>query len=134
MTLYVPSAGFDPALARTTARYLEGAVFGTLFAASLATGEAARFVEAYRTRFGSEPDAFAAYAHDAFTLVRRGVLAGRATRSELGAYLTSTAGAPTLGASGGLGAARSAATALRLVTMSGGAFIPLGGAAGGPDR
>jgi len=125
VTLYVPSAGFDPALARTTARYLEGAVFGTLFAASLASGEAARFVEAYRARFGAEPDAFAAYAHDAFTLVRRGVLAGRATRSELGAYLGTTAGTPTLGASGGLGAGRAAATALRLLTMTGGTFVPL---------
>lgn len=125
VALYVPSAGFDPSLARTTARYLEGAVFGTLFSAPLATGDALTFVDAYRARFGAEPDAFAAYAHDAFTLVRAGVLAGRVTRTDLASYLTTTSGAHTLGASGGLSSARGASHALRLVTMLGGVFTPL---------
>jgi len=112
-------------LVRTAGRYLRGAIFGTLFSAALAEGEARSFVDAYTARFGAAPDAFAAYAHDAFMLIRRGVLGGRITRTDMTSYLPTTTGASTLGARGGLGTGRHPARALRLVTLSGETFTPI---------
>jgi branched-chain amino acid transport system substrate-binding protein len=125
VTVLVPSAGFDARLVRSAGRYLQGAIFGTLFSAATAEGEARSFVDAYTARFGSEPDAFAAYAHDAFTLIRGGVLSGQTTRGGMATYLSGTGGARTLGASSGLSSSRHTAHALRLVTLSGEAFTAL---------
>ena len=76
-------------------------------------------------KLSAQPDAYAAYAHDAFMLVRRGVLGGRVTRGDMTSYLPTTTGASTLGASGGLGTGRHASRALRLVTLSGETFTPI---------
>lgn len=124
-TILIPSAGFDVRLVRTAGRYLQGAIFGTLFSAALAEGEARSFVDSYTARFGAPPDAFAAYAHDAFMLIRRGVLSGRITRTDMSGYLPTTSGASTFGASGGLGTTRHPSRALRLVTLSGETFTPI---------
>lgn len=47
----------------------EGALVGTTFSANDTRAEARRFVDAFRARFGMEPDAFAALAYDATRLV-----------------------------------------------------------------
>ena len=69
----VPSAGFDPSLARTARRYLQGALFAVPFDAGNALG----FSEGYRARFSTEPNLFSAAAHDAYRIVESGLVHGR---------------------------------------------------------
>jgi branched-chain amino acid transport system substrate-binding protein len=139
----VPSVGMDARLAATAGRYLEGAIFAAPFLAPSSPAapnapapsptaplavptDLASFVAAYRAQFQSEPDVFAAYAFDAFGLVRRAVLAGAPGRAEVARWLsTSSAGTPTIGASGGLAAERRPFRAAGLVTLSGTAFSPI---------
>ncbi|MFO0711408.1 MAG: ABC transporter substrate-binding protein [Sandaracinus sp.] len=139
----VPSVGLDARLPASSGRYLQGAIFAAPFlvpavpasGASATTPtppsdavptDLASFASAYRAQFQSEPDTFSAYAFDAFGLVRRAVLAGAQGRSDVARWLTtSSAGTPTLGASGGLDAQRHPFRATGLATVSGTAFVPL---------
>lgn len=135
--LLIPSVGFDPRLVRTTGRYLQGALFVAPFVAAAVPAEplpaplastiptdALGFATVYRTRFQTDPDAFAAYAFDAFSLVRRSVLAGARGRGDVSTWLaTSSAGSPTLGASGGF-TAHAPFRAPTLVTLRGESFGP----------
>jgi hypothetical protein len=122
---------------RTTGRYLQGALFVAPFVAAAVPAEplpaplastiptdALGFATVYRTRFQTDPDAFAAYAFDAFSLVRRSVLAGARGRGDVSTWLaTSSAGSPTLGASGGF-TAHAPFRAPTLVTLRGESFGP----------
>jgi branched-chain amino acid transport system substrate-binding protein len=133
--ILVPSVGLDARLPQTTGRYLQGALFAAPYRAPAATPtvappapgvvptDAASFAAAYRARFQAEPDAFAAYGFDAFGLVRRAVLAGARGRGDVARWLaSSSAGTPTLGASGGLGANRRPFRSVSLVELSGDSF------------
>ena len=125
----------NPRLVRTTGRYLQGALFVAPYVATAASAapatppsasaiptDANGFATTYRTRFQSDPDLFAAYAFDAFTLVRRSVLAGARGRGDVAQWLTtSSAGSPTLGSSGGF-TARAPFRGPALVTLRGEAF------------
>lgn len=125
ITVLVASAGFDSRLARTAGRYLEGALFAVPFSATLATGEARTFADAYYERFGADADVFAAYAYDGFSLARRAVLAGETTREGVRAWLGRASGVSTVGASGGFDGSRGALHAARIVTLTAGSFTPL---------
>jgi branched-chain amino acid transport system substrate-binding protein len=81
--LLVPSVGFHPNLPRLAGRYLQGASFAVPFNPQSADGTTREFVQRFSESFGSEPDAFAAFAHDAYRLVRSGVEAGAMTREAL---------------------------------------------------
>jgi tetratricopeptide (TPR) repeat protein len=131
----VPSVGFDPRLARTAGRYLQGALFAAPFVAApspegvpapgpgVVPNDGVGFALAYRARFQSEPDTFAAYGFDAFGLVRRAVLAGAQGRADVARWLaSSSAGTPTLGASAGLSPARRPFRAVALVELNGDSF------------
>jgi len=132
----VPSVGLDARLPRTAGRYLQGAIFAAPFLAPPAPSTApaptagvptdlASFAAAYRAQFQSEPDGFAAYAFDGFGLVRRAVIAGATGRPEVARWLaSSSAGTPTLGASGGFSAERRPFRASALVTLTGEGFAP----------
>ena len=134
--MLIPSVGFDARLIRTAGRYLQGALFVAPYiaapapqtpaaapAASVIPTDASSFATTYRTRYQGDPDLFAAYAFDAFTLVRRSVLAGARGRGDVAQWLTSSsAGSPTVGSSGGF-AARSPFRAPSLVTLRGEVFI-----------
>ena len=139
----VPSVGLDPRLATTTGRYLQGALFAAPFLATPATTnpaptapstpgpiatptDRASFSAEYRVHYQGEPDTFAAYAFDAFLLVRRAVLAGATGRADVARWLTtSSSGTPTIGASGGLNGERRPFRATTLVTMTGTSFTPI---------
>lgn len=122
IALMVPSVGFDPRLARTTGRYLQGAIFSVPFHAPTAEGEARTFTNDFMTRFGAEPDAFAAYAYDAFGLVQRAVASGETSRAGVASWLAAGNVTPTAGASGGLDATRSARGATRILVLRGEIF------------
>ncbi len=143
----IPSVGLDPRLTASAGRYLQGAIFAAPFLATpapvtagalpavaapstpgpiAAPTDRATFSAAYRLHYQGEPDVFAAYSFDAFVLVRRAVLAGAAGRADVARWLTtSSAGSPTMGASGGLDAQRHPFRATALVTMTGTTFTPL---------
>jgi branched-chain amino acid transport system substrate-binding protein len=135
----VPSVGLDARLPATAGRYLQGAIFAAPFLAPTSapsSGAAPQgapwatdpggFVAAYRAQFQAEPDAFAAYAFDAFGLVRRAVLSGAPGRVEVARWLAgSSAGVPTVGSSGGLSPERRPFRAAGLVTLRGVEFTSL---------
>lgn len=81
--LLAPSVGFHPNLPRLAGRYLQGAYFAVPFNPQAPDPATRDFVQHFTEAFGSEPDAFAAYAHDAYRLVRSAVEAGAVTREAL---------------------------------------------------
>lgn len=125
ITLLAPSVAVDARVARAS-RYLQGALFATPFHAASADGRARAFTDAYRARFDEAPDAFAAFAYDAFELVERGVQAGRTTRGDLGRWLRDEGRSDTAGASGGLGPNRGPARSSQVLELRGDAFVPPG--------
>lgn len=124
IALLVPSVALDPRTLQTTGRYLQGASFAAPFYAPLAEGEGRTFADAFRARFGSEPDTFSAYAYDAFRLIRRAVEAGETTRAGVASRLADMHDVPTAGASGGFDATRGAVHADRILVLRGDVLGP----------
>lgn len=116
----VPAAGFDPSLARTARRYLQGALFAVPFDAAAATA----FTEGYRARFSAEPNLFSAVAHDAYRIVESGLSAGALTRSELADGLGKVRTEGNATASDGFSQARGPRIPARIETLLGEAFVP----------
>jgi ABC-type branched-subunit amino acid transport system substrate-binding protein/predicted negative regulator of RcsB-dependent stress response len=126
--LLVPSVAFDPELARSVGRYLQGAVFSVPFHAGVSPAHnpsASTFGEAFTAQFGEAPDAFAAFGHDAYKLVRRAVAAGAKTRKELLTELLKVRLREHASPSAGLSSTREAARPTRLFTLRGESFEPL---------
>lgn len=80
-----------------------GARYVTFFDASRATGtEAELFLARYRTRFGGDPDYFAAQAYDAALVIGRTIARGARTRAALRRALEEVGnGAPAIAGVGG---------------------------------
>ncbi len=117
--LLSPSIGFSPQLVRSVGRYLQGAVFSIPFnAAALNAGERA-FTDQYQRQFNAAPDAFAAFAHDAYRLVRHAVDRGARTRADVARALTQLEASDVAGPSRGFSSARAPRTATRLMQVSG---------------
>jgi ABC-type branched-subunit amino acid transport system substrate-binding protein len=125
IVLLVPSAGFDPVALRPSSRYLQGALFSAPFFADTAQGAARSFADAFLARFATAPDLFAAYAYDAFQLVRRAVESGATSREAVARWLVEAGAMPTAGASEGLGPNREARRATRLLELRGETFVPV---------
>lgn len=123
--LLVPSVGADQALLAPSARYLEGAIFSVPFDPGAAMGPEAAFRNAYETRYGLPPNAFAAFAYDAFQLVRAAVARGARSRAEVAAALPRTRGLATAGPSDGFSPSRTPARATRLMTWRGAGMVPV---------
>jgi ABC-type branched-subunit amino acid transport system substrate-binding protein len=115
----VPSAGFDPGLAHTTRRYLQGA----LFAVAFDPGRAAAFSSAYREHYQSEPNLFSATANDAFQLLKTALYGGAKTRRDLSAKLPSTRPEGALSAGLGFTPERGPARPVQIETMLGEGFV-----------
>ncbi len=124
IALLIPSVGFDERTLHASNRYLQGATFSVPFFGGLTESESVAFVAAFRTRFGSDPDAFAAYAFDAFRIVRRAVEAGALTRGDVATQLAAMHDVPTAGASGGFDATRGATRAGRILVLRGEILAP----------
>jgi ABC-type branched-subunit amino acid transport system substrate-binding protein len=119
----VPSFGYDPSLARTSRRYLQRAVFSVPFDAA----RAGAFVDAYRSAYQSDPNLFAASAHDAYRMLEAGLATGARTREALAKALASVRLPSPVGASDGFGENRGPRRAARLETLTGEAFVELAG-------
>jgi ABC-type branched-subunit amino acid transport system substrate-binding protein len=125
ISIVAPSVAFDRDLERSVGRYLQGAIFSVPFDPASASGSGARFVEAFRTQFDQTPDAFAAFAHDAYALVRKAVDGGARTRSALGAALAHASSADLAGPSPGFGADHESRHPTRLLQLQADAFVAL---------
>lgn len=124
VTLLAPSLAFDPELARQSGRYLQGALLSNPFDARATDGAAHAFVERFKAQFGATPDAFAAFAHDAYRLVRASVTAGATTRQAMAEHLGKVRPTDLVGPSPGLSSTRQPVRATRIVTLTGERFVP----------
>jgi len=123
ITLLATGIGFDPSLTRSSSRHLQGAVFSVPFHAATATGAARAFAERFTAQqLGGEPDAFAAFAYDAYRIVRSTVDAGARTRPDLAMRLAGLR-ADTASALGGFTATREPQRATRLLELQGDTFV-----------
>lgn len=92
-TWLVPSVGHSQALVQRAGRYLQDALFVSLFAPE-ANPIAREFSLVYRDQYRSEPTSFAANAHDAVTIAAFYIAQGAADRLDLRARLQQAADAP----------------------------------------
>ncbi|MFT3922382.1 MAG: penicillin-binding protein activator [Myxococcales bacterium] len=116
----VPAAGFDPSLARSSRRYLQGALFAVPFDANTAPA----FSEGYRARFSVEPNLFSAAAHDAYRIVESGLASGAMTRSELTSALAKAQAPGNATAVDGFAPGRGPRVPARIETLLGETFVP----------
>jgi branched-chain amino acid transport system substrate-binding protein len=122
ISVIAPSVGFDHGLARSVSRYLQGAVFSVPFDALTATATGEQFVERFQAQFGEAPNAFAAFAYDAYKLVRRGVDVGGNTRERLAATLPRVESFELAGPGSGFASDREPRRATRLLQLEGSQF------------
>jgi branched-chain amino acid transport system substrate-binding protein len=120
VTYLVPAAGFDPSLAQSARRYLQGAFFAVPFDAA----SAPEFAAAYRERFRSEPNLFAAAAHDAFRIVETALAGGVTSREALVDALGKVTASDTATAVDGFAGTRGPRNPLRLEMLTGETFVP----------
>jgi ABC-type branched-subunit amino acid transport system substrate-binding protein len=117
------SVAFDPSLARSAGRYLQGATFSVPFDATTAQGPAQKFAERFQAQFGERPEIFAAFAHDAYKLLRKAVDSGAKTRKAVGESLWRAQSDELAGPSDGLTADRGVRRATRLLRLRGDVFV-----------
>ncbi len=122
ITLLAPSVAFDPDLPRVSGRYLQGALFSNPFDAQSSEGPAHDFVEHFKAQYGANPDAFAAFAHDAYRLIRASIEAGATTRAALADRLTTIRPNTLAGPSPGFNAAREPERATSVFELTGDHF------------
>ncbi|HEY2736444.1 MAG TPA: ABC transporter substrate-binding protein [Polyangiales bacterium] len=125
IALLAPSVAFNANLSRLAGRYLQGALFSVPFDPDAPDGKSHEFVEHFVATFGSPPDEFAAFAHDAYALIRAGVEAGAVSRPLLAAKLTTREQADLVAAGSGFGADREALAPVDVMELSGSDFVPI---------
>jgi ABC-type branched-subunit amino acid transport system substrate-binding protein len=126
ITVLAPSVGFAPDLAGSAGRYLQGAVFSAPFDPTAVGGPPQEFADRFQKQFGSSPDMFAAFAHDAYRLVREAVEKGARTREEVAQSLQTIRYPVPAGPSQGFNATREPLQAVRLLTLEGDHFVEAG--------
>jgi ABC-type branched-subunit amino acid transport system substrate-binding protein len=124
IALLAPSVGFSVGLARLAGRYLQGAHFAVPFDAQAQSGPAHDFVVRFQEQFNSTPDAFAAFAHDAYKLVRASVEAGAITRAALANQLRSEHAGGLVAPGTGFTPQREADHAVQVLELRGSDFVP----------
>lgn len=121
--LLAPSIAFDPMLARSVGRYLQGALFSVPFDAYVADGAGRAFVDRFHAQFGEAPDAFAAFAYDAYRLARTAIDAGARSRGDLAQALLRVRSDALAGPGPGFGLDREPVRATRLWRLDGDRFV-----------
>lgn len=122
IVLVAPSVAFSPDLPKLAGRYLQGALFSVPFDPQSTQAPVPAFVQHFQEAFGSAPDMFAAFAHDAYRLVRSAVDAGATTRSALAARLPAARDAELVTSTRGFTPTREAAEATHVIELDGDVF------------
>lgn len=115
----VPAAGFDPSLATSTRRYLQGALFSVPFDAA----DAPAFVASYREKFQAEPNLFSALGSDAYRIIDSALASGAGTREDLTRALTRARLEDPAATGSGFAETRGPREPGRLKTLLGSAFV-----------
>ena len=115
----VPSAGFDPNLANTARRYLQGALFSVPFDAA----DAPEFAAAYREKFQAEPNLFSALGSDAYQIVESALASGATSREQLTRALPQAHLEHPAATGGGFAETRGPREPGRLKTLLAGVFV-----------
>ncbi len=111
VTLLLPSLGWSETLGRTERRYLQGSLVARPYDPNAMGHENDRFRASYESQFGSLPDMFAAYGHDAYRILSFAIASGAATRSQLANDLLDLPLTRGLTAAGGFSKKRTPASA-----------------------
>jgi ABC-type branched-subunit amino acid transport system substrate-binding protein len=109
-------------LPRLAGRYLQGASFAVPFDSQAVEGPSYEFVQQFQASFGSAPDAFAAYAHDAYRLVRSCVEAGAVTREAMAQRLPTQRAGGLVAPASGFDARREALQPVDVLQLRAGGF------------
>ena len=125
VTLLAPSVAFDPQLARTTGRYLQGALFSAPYHAPTATGVGRELADEFQQRYGSPPDTWAAWGYDAMRLVLRTVESGATDRDDVARGLSTMRGVETAGPAHGFLPGGEALRGTRVLELRGNVFAPV---------
>lgn len=123
--ILAPSVAHASSLPGSAGRYLQGALFSVPFDAATAQGAGAEFASRYRAEFGAEPDSFAAFAHDAYQLVKAAVDRSGPSRSALAEQLLHVQNPDAAGPADAFDAHREPRRATRLLRLRGSAFEPV---------
>jgi ABC-type branched-subunit amino acid transport system substrate-binding protein len=122
IVLVAPSVAFDPNLPKLAGRYLQGAMFSVPFDPLSGSAPVPQFVQKFQEAFGSSPDMFAAFAHDAYRLVRGAIDAGATTRESLAEKLPNTKDSAAVTGTNGFTSNREAAEPTRVIELQGDSF------------
>jgi ABC-type branched-subunit amino acid transport system substrate-binding protein len=117
-----PSVAFDVTLPKLAGRYLQGAMFSVPFDPQSSDGDVTSFVQKFQEAFGSAPDVYAAFAHDAYRLVRTAVEAGALSREALAERLPSAKDDGSVTGTKGFTSSREALEPTRVVELQGDVF------------
>ena len=121
--LLAPGIAYDATLVRSVGRYLQGALFSVPFGADLAEGAGRAFADRFHSQFGEAPDAFAAFAYDAYRLARTSIDAGARSRGDLAQALLRARSEVLAGPGLGFGLDREPVRATRLWRLDGDRFV-----------
>jgi branched-chain amino acid transport system substrate-binding protein len=122
IVLAAPSVAFDASLPKLAGRYLQTALFAVPFDPQSQVAPVPDFVARFQQAFGSMPDVFAAFAHDAFRLTRATVDAGALTRELVATRLPATRDPELVAGGSGFSERREAAAPTHVVELRGDAF------------
>jgi branched-chain amino acid transport system substrate-binding protein len=122
IVLIAPSVAFDASLPKLAGRYLQGAMFSVPFDVQSTSAPVPQFVTKFQEAFGSSPDMFAAFAHDAYRLVRATVDAGATTRDSLAEKLPKAKDSGAVTGTKGFTSSREAAEPTRVIELQGDSF------------
>ncbi|MBI2895911.1 MAG: ABC transporter substrate-binding protein [Deltaproteobacteria bacterium] len=123
--LLLPSVGIDAETVRVAGRYLQGAVVSTPFEPPSLGGAPSAFSSSYSSRFSREPSFHAAFAHDAWQLIRAAVERGASSRAALRDDLARVRDARGVTAMRGFGEDREPLSPVRLERVDGIRLAPL---------
>jgi branched-chain amino acid transport system substrate-binding protein len=122
IVLLAPSIAFDANLPKLAGRYLQGAMFSVSFDAQSGSAPVPEFVRKFQEAFGSSPDIYAAFAHDAYRLVRSAVDGGATTRTSLAARLPQAKDDGAVTGTKGFTSSREASEPTRVIELQGDKF------------
>ncbi len=124
VTFVLPSLAWSDSLARAESRYFQGSLVARPYDPDASGTENDRFRVGYETQYGSGPDMFAAYGHDAYRLLSFAIASDAATRSQLRRALVEVTLARGLTAASGFSDARNPASMPRVFEYIEGTLLP----------
>jgi len=116
---------YDPKLIEIAGTAAEGALFSyPTFDAASSDPAIAKFVAAYRTKHGSDPDTFAAQGYDAYRVLRQALASGARTGPDIASALRQVKSYEGPGGNVSFDQYGDVEKRLRLLTIRDGKFVP----------